>query len=47
MWNYIGAIRDLFVANRAFPILLDNLTLQSFRISAGDLSSRYPLAKLG
>ena len=28
IWNYIRVIRELFVADGAFPVLFDNLAIQ-------------------
>jgi len=30
IWNYIRVIREFFVADGAFPVLLDNLAIQQF-----------------
>ena len=43
VWHDVAVVRELFVADDALPVLVDNLPVQLFPISAGDLSSRYPL----
>ena len=30
IWNHVRVIRELFVTDRAFPVLLDNLPIQQF-----------------
>src|SRR5258708_13641577 len=39
----VVVVRELFLADGTLPVLLEIFRFGSFRISAGDLSSRYPL----
>lgn len=44
IWHDIVAVRKLFVADSAFPVLLDDLPMQRFpHLCRSDRSSRYPL----